>query len=344
MLLSSGCGSGESAVAARADAAAAPARCGPVATQIVSSAVFVSPDAGQTALQTPEIAVTAADLYYEVNVSDVTPPEDGGVPSGARAGAIWRVSLDGGAPSRVADVVGGGTYGGQGFAPTADGVVFCQDGAGDPSIAVSSLDPAVAPTVLAKTHGAAGALIADDQYAYFVDAEGTKRVPLTGGDAVVLSSRAPYSLAIAGEDVILADFSAGEVLRVPKAGGATETLATIAGPLSPVGCGGSAICWLAGQGIFSGAVLRLVPGAAPAAIATGTSLAEPHALVFGGVSLYAASGVTPGFVDAVTLDPAAPDSGSAVPIASATGVADVAVDDRCVYWSSFDGIFAIAKR
>jgi hypothetical protein len=85
-------------------------------------------------------------------------------------------------------------------------------------------------------------------------------------------------------------------------------------------------------------LIELAPGGSPMTIAGDPGLFEPHGLAFDGTSFFATGGSPIG-----NLMKIAATGRSIAEVASMGGLTSVVVDDSCVYWSSFDGIFSLAK-
>jgi hypothetical protein len=217
------------------------ARCGSTPTLLVDYVQDV-PDAGRTAVEIPDIAVNATDLYYVSNWN--TPVTS--TSAGGRDGYLMRVPIRGGTAVRTAFIPGGGSPSAQGLAVTPTAVIFAEAGGSDGGAGAIISLPAYggSATVLATTNGVAQALVVDDKNVYFADAEATKSVPLTGGPVRTLAALVPFSLGVAGGTLYLADFSRDMVSSVPIDGGQVTVLANSqAGPLYPVTCGQN-LCWV----------------------------------------------------------------------------------------------------
>jgi hypothetical protein len=191
-------------------------------------------------------------------------------------------------------------------------------------------------TVLAPTKGVAQALVVDDKNVYFVDAEATKSVPLTGGPVGMLATLVPFSLGVAGGTLYLADFSKDTVSSVPIDGGQVTVLAnSLAGPLYPVTCGQN-LCWVNAGLMRQGTLMQLAPGGPPVVLAGG--LTEPHDLVFDGSNFFVTTGG-----GGLWLYRVPSDGGMPMLVESESGITSMTLDETCLYWSSIRGISSLAR-
>ena len=333
-----GCGTQNSAAEDEGGMPSLGPKCGALRNLVDSSAILPA-GAGATGIQIPTLVATETYIYYEVNLTDLSIPG-----SSAMMGRIMRVPIRGGESELVAPVVGGSAIGGQTFAVTASNIVFGQVGeseGGNGGAIVSTPLTGGVTKIIASTVGAPGAILSDVDNVYFVDGEGTKRVPRAGGKVATLANATPFSLGLIGTRLILADYYVGNLLSVPTTGGPVTSLATQQKPLYPVGCGPN-VCWL-NDGDASGSngslmELDLDSGGIPTTILTDSRLSEPQDLVFDGNIFFASGGSPVGNLLRV------PSTGRpVVQIATWAGLSKVAVDETCVYWSSFGGIFSQAK-
>jgi hypothetical protein len=327
-----GCGSAGGGAALATDAGP---KCTPTETLLVAATSYLPPaDAGPGSVGAPSIAVNGTDLYYAVTLTNLAAS-----PVGASSGFVAHVPIRGGAPRVVAALTGGGASGSQGLALSSTSVVFVEasDLAGDGGGAVVSAPLAGGrPTILATTVGPPVAIVADSRNAYFVDRDGLKGVSLAGGPVFSIAKQTPLTLAVVGPNLVLADFFGGNVYQIPTTGGGLSVLATQQSPLYPTACA-PGLCWLNAE-LQSGEIVRLSDAGAPTILAKSGVLNEPHGLAFDGTSFFVTSGAAIGYLTKV------PGAGGAVTqIAMGGGITSVAVDESCVYWSSFAGIFSISK-
>ncbi len=314
-----------------AGAAADGAACGRSATLIVKYSEEV-PDAGRAAVQVPDIAVVGSDLFY---LSNWYRPLAAG---GGGDGQLMRVSVRGGAPSRLAFVPGGGSDGGQGLVVTATKAIFSQaarmDG-GDGAIIGVPVGGGGA-TIIAQTTGRARALLADSENVYFVDNEATKMVALGGGPVRTLAKATPYSIGLVGATLYLAEYGGANTLSsIPIQGGTVSLVATVpGGVLYPVGCGAN-LCWVGGPP-FAAKLMRLAPGGTPVELAQG--FREPLGLLFDEKNFFVTSG---GAGLQLLRIPEA--GGPALTVAAGQLISEMAMDESCLYWSSAQGIFSMSK-
>jgi hypothetical protein len=312
------------------------AKCGSTPTILVDYVPYV-PEAG-VAVQVPDIAVNATDLYYVLNWNKGLTGT-----SSVMDGYLMRVPIGGGTAVRLAFIPGGGSQGAQGLVVTPGGAIFSEapgDDGGAGSI-VSVPASGGSASVLASTNGLANALVADDQNVYFVDKEATKSVPLAGGSVRMVAAAVPFSLGVAGPTLYLADLGANTVSSVPIDGGQVNVLAKDQpGPLYPVACGPN-LCWVnmwanATSGFSAGNLMQLAPGAPPLALAADFS--EPHDLVFDGNNFFVTTG---GGGLSLTRVPSA--GGTPALVESEIGITSMTLDETCLYWSSLRGISSLAR-
>jgi hypothetical protein len=201
------------------------------------------------------------------------------------------------------------------------------------------------PTPLAPTQGNVLGIVADAANAYVADATGTWRTPLSGGPPTALTARAG-TLGLFGDDLVIADAVASEILTVPARGGALTTLASgQPQALDPVACG-DALCWMTvgdvmrGQGVAS--IVRFAAPAAPATIASGADLFSPTRLAFDSDAFFVAIGVDT--LPSGPIEQVPATGGPPTPVADATTVG-FALDDHCIYWTDpANGVFAALVR
>jgi hypothetical protein len=257
------------------------ATCGDTPRLLVDYVQEDVPDAGRGAVEVPDIAVNATDLYYLVNWTSAI---------GDREGLLMRIPIGGGTGVRLASIPGGGSNGSQGLAVTATGAIFSemQSGSGGVGEIVSIPATGGSGTVLATTKGEAHALVTDDQNVYFVDTEATKSVPLSGGAVRMVAAAVPFSLAVAQGTLYLADFTGNTVSSVPIGGGQVTVLAmNQLGAVYPVTCGPN-ICWANAGTMSQGSLMQLAPGGTPVMLAGGFS--EPYDLIFDGNNFFLTAG------------------------------------------------------
>jgi hypothetical protein len=291
------------------------------------------PDAGRSAVQVPGIFVGGANIYFIANWST---PIGSTVPPG---GALIRVPTRGGPAVQMATVPGGGSLGGQELAVTPNAVVFGEaldNKNGNGALATIPRGGGDV-TVLASTAGLANAVVADDRNAYFIDDQGTKSVPLAGGKVRLLTSAKAFSLQVIGATLYLADNGAGKVVSLPTTGGPTTVLASNVSPFFPTACGPD-LCWMTYVTFLDARLERLAPGGTPTVLAEDKYLAEPHAMVFDGENFFVAAGAGGEYLDRV------PAGGGAVTVVEVNGgIAGVAMDRNCIYWSIAGYVFSLDR-
>jgi hypothetical protein len=146
---------------------------------------------------------------------------------------------------------------------------------------------------LADYAGQPAYIAVDESYVYWSDSSGTVfKVAQTGGDVIALAQGSePQGIALDQAYVYFTDPGRGAVLRVPKAGGDTETIA--AGQDTPVqiAVDGDFVYWTNTPDLGLGAVMRAnkTGGAAPVQLATGKSANDhrgPWALAIDDNAIY----------------------------------------------------------
>jgi hypothetical protein len=192
-------------------------------------------------------------------------------------------------------------------------------------------------TVLATTEGLARALVSDGDSVYFVDNVGTKSVPVGGGAVRTIANVVPDSLAVIGGVLYLAQLGGTDagISTVDTDGGATRVLVREPdGALYPTGCG-SDVCWASGPA-SSASLKKLTSGGSSVVLAEG--LTQPHNLVFGGASIFVATGAGGALLYRVPASGGTPGL-----IQSQAGLSSLALDGTCLYWSSFSGIYSWSR-
>lgn len=337
LLAATGCGS-----ASVADAGNARARtCGSQPKQLVAKTTYIPSDAGGLGIQVPVLGVNATDLFYLLNIDTPLSPA---LPSGAVEGQLWRVPLGGGPPIQLVVTPGGNGGGGQSLAVTDAGAIFSTDpqGAyeGTPSVLMTIGPEGGAPKVLATAVGRIGPIVTDGVNAYFADyGEGIKRVSLTGGPVTVLSSSSVAAMSVSGGRLYVADANLpADVLSIPVEGGREEIIAqNLSAAWDPMVCG-TAVCWLSEVGSFDWGLFRLNPDAgAPDLLAHG--IMEPLTMLFDGKYFFVTSGGGGLQIWRISAASGALDA----PVIGG-GINGLAMDDSCVYWSSSDGIYSVARE
>jgi hypothetical protein len=283
------------------------------------------PDAEQISVQVPPIRVNGDGLFYLLNwFTSIGAPEGPG-------GFVMHLPHGASEPLRLAFVDGGGSGGRHGLAVTQTAAIFSEapDGVESQGAVLSVSPGGGEPTMLAVTSGLAGALVTDEKNVYFVDREGTKSVPLAGGPVRTLTSQTVISIMVAGATLYLGDYrTPGSLSSVPIEGGPVTVLVTESA-LQPVLCGES-VCWFTGPALDM-RLRQLVPGGSPTTLATG--LSQAHDVVFDGQYFFVTTGR-----GALERIPAA----GGTPALSQAGGSGLALDDECLYWSDFPGIYAWA--
>jgi hypothetical protein len=262
------------------------------------------PSVGRAAVEIPDLAVNATDLYYISNWT--TPPSSGS--TGGRDGNLMRVPIRGGTAVRMTAIAGGGSPGVQGLVVTQSAAIFseAQGADGGAGTIVSVPTDGGNPTVLATANGLAHALVADDQNVYFVDSEATKSVPLRGGPVRIVARTVPFSLLAKDQP----------------------------GPLYPMACGPN-LCWVNGSA-SGGDLMQLPPNGTPTVLAAPPS--EPHDLAFDGKNFFVTTGG-----GGLWLYRIPSTGGTPVLAESEPGITNMTLDESCLYWSSLRGISSLAR-
>lgn len=284
--------------------------------------------------QVGDVAVTKTDVYFTLFM-----------PS-----SLWRVPIRGGQPTRLFPITGEEDQ----MIATSKSVVLAEshvnaDARVDGEIVLLSGADGSAST-LAATKGRTMSLVVDETDIYFVDDEGTKTVPLTGGSVRVLTSQSGTLGRVGASLLLIADGSAGKILSIPTAGGALTTLATNQpGAGYPVSCGAD-ICWMTARACVGpppgtacvtgqGALVRMQPGGAPVTLAQDSLLYAPAGLVFDGHDFFVTSAQDASFSARVVRVPAT--GGTPIVIGSANSLV---VADGCLYATNFlNGVYSVAS-
>jgi hypothetical protein len=317
-----------------ADVDAGPA-CGPTPTRIVDAKSFVSPDAAVTGVQDPGVGVNATDLFFSLNL----------MPSGETdKGSIVRVPIRGGTQTMLAT---GTTVELQ--AVTSTRVLFWKADDGQSGELATMHVYAVSPH-----GGSATPLLAasdiflgnDDQNAYFASAAGTSALSLADASAKLLTKAITSATATVaaslGTDLIVAE-TGGTLMSVPLSGaGPVTTLATKQDVDHLFACG-TAVCWTTTMASITSGVslMKLTPGSEPLALIPASdegALSFLFGLLFDGTNFYWTQGDSFGALDRLPSAGGTPTS-----LVSMSGPGSLAMDEACLYWSNFDGIYSLAK-
>jgi hypothetical protein len=129
------------------------------------------------------------------------------------------------------------------------------------------------------------------------------------------------------------------VSSIPAVGGTPETLASgQSGPLYPVSCGAST-CWL-DAGDFSTETGILVANGTRGLtqVFDDNRLFHPHGVASDAAHVFV---LAEGGGD--TISRLAADGSTFDVLAHPTGAGDLVLDDECLYWSAFDGLYSLRK-
>jgi hypothetical protein len=208
---------------------------------------------------------------------------------------------------------------------------------------------------LASSSNVFSGVAVDDTNVYFIDGEGTKSVPLGGGDVRLITSNVTASnitgqAVVIGSDLIVScctqpgvvGSTEGNILSIPLDGGMVETLAMGQPNASfPLACGAD-ICWWTAQTPF-GVAGTQGPGFAARLAPDGGLTTLPNApfpawsFTFDGTAFFETVGcdLCSGSLIRIPLSGGAP-----VPMTAANFVA---VDDQCAYYDDLFGIYKVDK-
>jgi len=295
--------------------------------RLVSSAELAPPGSAPVGVSNPFLAVDGTGVYYNLRYSGTNGAPD---PTGHIAFAPF-----GGAPQ----ILGDGAHPAR-FVVTSTNVIFVDDD----GLHSVPRDLGAAST-LAQAPTGADWLASDGQQLYFQGQTTIDHVAITGGTPQPIATLGSFSAGLVGSDLIVADFGGGTVTRVSTSTGAMTPLATgQLGPLYPIACGAMGVCWI-NAGDLANGVGSIVKDAAqiqPVTLVTDAALFHPHAFVGDGSHFFVlsdAGNATLSRVDAMT---------GAIEVLldqphGLHGDGDLVLDDQCIYYSSFDGIFSLAK-
>jgi hypothetical protein len=317
-------------------------KCGDAPRTLVDRMHLATPDAvfsGESAGM--HVAVNATDLYYTLD-------GDGAIVKGvATGGLVARVSLKGGAPVVAASIVGYAVD----IVLTDTTLILAESHPADSTGLILRIPLGGGDrVVLAPTLNLRPGIATDGRNVYFADDQGTKSVPVAGGDVRTLSTETGQ-LALFGSGLVVASTgqlsdTASTIYDIPIAGGPPTVLATgefDAG--TPVACGAD-VCWglsMTGDAAPSccfgtGAIRRLKPGGVPETVVADEGLFPIFQLVYDGANFFATIIADASAGEAVRVPG---DGGSVAYLGSG---ASIAVDDRCVYLAGLDsGVWSVVK-
>ncbi|HUJ58566.1 MAG TPA: hypothetical protein VLX92_08740 [Kofleriaceae bacterium] len=308
------------------DTGMAAPRCTSTPTQLVTEAEIAPASLGVVGVEVPDLAIDASGLYFNITYTG-----QNGAPG--PTGHIMRFAFDGNPASALAD-----SPNPERFAIVGDTLVWADDSARIRAV------PLAGGSVrdVATTTGQPGWIASDGQTVYFNDSDGDKAVALAGGAPQLLTATPAFSASLIGSDLVLADFQNGNLDRMPAAGGTIVQLASgQEGPLYPQPCaGGSALCWIDGGTLQDtvGTLMQLgnAPGAAPRQLSQDSWLWHAHGLASDAAAFYLTT-------DALALVRVPAAGGAPEVLQMLNGDGDVVADDQCLYYSTLDGVFSLAK-
>jgi hypothetical protein len=328
--------------------APADGRCGLTPTKLVDASTYPVP-MGAAKVGAGPLVVDGPDLYY------VTYSLSPGIAMTYMAGSVQRIPAAGGAPTEVAS---GYVFSRPAFTSTS--VILQRDNAypnmnADDVVALPRAGGA--PTTLVTfdvNETPISSPVTDGTFLYLATSDGPRAVPLAAPTNQMAVSAGPSGagggggradppsavLPVGGRLVMT--FPQGDVRSapLPPATGDAVTLATglPPGPSDLTSCGTSA-CWLAGSRLE-----RIAPSAGPATTVTDLSGSFVWAATFAfdGTRFYVvAESAFDAPPDTIVTVPAG--GGAPVVLVRTREAGGLAVDDECLYWSSADGIFSVAK-
>lgn len=298
--------------------------CQDAPRQLLDLNAWIPSDAA--AVQVPTVAANASHVYALVNWR----------PGGPNSGMLWNqvlISMPKGMGAAVQLARTEGLVGNaSGLSATGDGVVFSRassetDGRGS---IIYLHDNGPKQVVLAKTNGAVNAVAADEMYAYFVDRDGTKSVPLAGGDVQLLASVVSISVTIIYGELYLPTRMG--MFAVNLTNRTTRDL-HIVGSL-PVACGNGAVCMMTDPIVPASTLVRLTEGGGMVTLAD--NIQQPQAIVYDDRNFFIGAGHG---LDLIRV----PDQGGGT-LELSQAASAVAQTEDCLYWTNDNGVSAWSKH
>lgn len=282
-----------------------------------------------------DLAVDGEYLFVAVNYDD--------------GGAILRVPLAGGPSERLARLDGME----QALLLVGDDLVFSEvayEDSGEPSARVARISRDGGPIETLASAAIEPAnivdpfrgLSSDDGYLYFAATDGAMRVSLSGGEVERVSEHTG-SLTLIDDDLWIADGNAGELVRVPAAGGVAITLTTeLSGDLGPITSCGDATCWASSVpgeccAVRNGTITRLEPDGTEHVFPDEGMLGAVSRLIYDDGDLLFAEGgdASSGSIGRVSAE------GETTFLGSGSGLA---IDADCVYMGDvLSGVTTVTK-
>ena len=178
---------------------------------------------------------------------------------------------------------------------------------------------------------------------YFAASDGTKAVPLAGGDVRALTTHTG-PLVIIGSNLVIADSMAESIFSIPLSGGDPVAIASnLSGSLGPIVACGPNVCWASAVPVApsqpgTAQLMQLAPPGMPVSLAESNDLYVVHHLAFDGSSFYATM-----LADASIGVLARVPAGGGAPMLGGFGDG-LALDDECIYVGDVvKGVYSVAK-
>lgn len=285
---------------------------------------------GDVSFISPYIAVNSRDLFCLLSWEY---PVEAGI---ARRGALVRIPLTGGSFEMLASLPDGAGQSTHTLLATETHVVYTRAGQSleDPELIVSHHLDDGESMILAQGSGRIYALTGDAEQVYFIDGDAVNSVSLNGSEVQNLRSPRVNSIRLADQTLYLADDGTVSALSI-ETREIREVARDQAWPMYPLRCGND-VCWTNVGGLFASTIVRAAPGQMPRVLASGFS--EPHDLVFDGQQFFLSSGA-----GGLRLDRIPAEGGEPSTVAGGIGMASLALDDDCLYWADFEGVWSILR-
>jgi hypothetical protein len=314
------------AACSASDPAVVEPRCSAKPTRLVTEAQIAPASLGVIGVGVPFLAIDPSGLYFNITYTGVNG-------AAAPTGHIMRLAFDGKPATAIAD-----SPNPERFAIVGDTIVWADDAGMIRAMPLSG----GSVRDIATTTGQPGWIASDGTTVYFNDRDGNKAVPLAGGTPQLLGTTPAFSASLIGSDLVLADFQGGNLDRMPAAGGTVVQLANAQpGPLYPRPCaGGNAVCWIDGGTLQDsvGMLMQLdnAPGSSPQLLSRDSTLWHAHGLASDASAFYLTT-------DALALVRVPVAGGAPEVLQMLAGAGDVVADDECLYYTSVEGVFSLAK-
>jgi hypothetical protein len=315
-------------------------RCDLLPRKLVDASTYPVPASnGPVKVGISNIVASGPDLYYETYAID----------TGSRelpylAGGLLQVPVVGGPRTEIAS-----GYAFMGLVVTDTSLIVARNNAvpntdADDIVSIprSNGPPTTLFTFDANDFPFAGPTT-DGAFVYFSSSAGVRAVPLASPtSSIMLTSYTPTGVWAIRSRLVMT-FTLGDVMALPlppAEQAPVELLASGlgAGPLHLMTCGTN-VCWLEGYTLIE----KIDPLGGPVmSTSLPPSLGWIMDAVFDGSDFFVVGGsASTGAGDKIARVPSS--GGSMSLLVTTSGGAAIAVDDECVYWSSTEGIFSLAK-